>query len=120
MHTISRTKLIQQIYSLKNRIFSVCWIKKNGEIRCANARTGVKQFVKGTGKRKTKSRDNLLTVYLMWNMDGDTFQAESGYRSLNLESVKWLKMGGVHYEVTPEPIVEFHDTTITQNEKATA
>ena len=47
-------------------------------------------------------------------------QAESGYRSLNLDSVKWLKMGGVHYEVTPEPIVEFHDTTITQNEKATA
>lgn len=120
MHTISRTKLLQQIYSLSNQIFSVCWIKKDGEIRCANARTGVKQFVKGTGKSKSKSKDNLLTVYLMWNMDGNTFQAESGYRSLNLDAVKWIKMGGVHYQVIPEPIVEFHDTTTTNHEQATA
>ena len=120
METISRTKLLQQIYSLSNKIFSVCWLKKNGEIRCANARVSVKRFVKGTGKSKSYSKDNLLTVYLMWTMDGQTFQAESGYRSLNLDSVKWIKMAGVHYEVIPEPIIEFHDTTTSNHAKATA
>ena len=120
MQTISRTKLIQQIYSLKHKIFSVCWLKKTGEVRCANARTGVKQFVRGTGKSKSLSKNSMLTVYLMWTMNGQSFQAESGYRSLNLDSVKWIKMGGVHYEVTPEPIVDFHDTTIIKNEQATA
>ena len=102
---LNRTKLLQEIRKLKHRIFTVSWLKKNGERRRANARTGVYNFRKGLKESPSSVQHSMLTVYLMWVMEGDTFKAEKGYRSLNLETINWINMNGKHYEIHPKPIL---------------
>lgn len=111
--TISRTKLENLIKNLGGKIFNVCWIKKTGEVRCANVRQAVKSKKKGTGRGIANASNSYLTVYLMWNMQGNTFNGESGYRVINLDTIKYISVHGHHCKVTPEPIIEFHDTTAT-------
>ncbi len=50
----------------------------------------------------------------MPKMLGDTFHHESGYRSVNLATIKQISIDGQIYDVTPEPIESFvnlSDTT---------
>lgn len=106
-----RTKLLQILNQMRGQIFSVCWIKKNGDERCANVRLGVTKHLKG-GQSRAKSSNSLLPVYLMWSMDGDTFKAEEGYRLLNLNTIR--SINGT--QVTPDPIFNDIDlTTTTKN-----
>ena len=116
---LNRTKLLQEIRKLKHRIFTVSWIKKNGEIRRANARTGVYNFRKGLKESPSSVNHSMLTVYLMWVMEGDTFKAEKGYRSLNLETISWINMNGEHYEVHPKPILKLEPKRNDINAKGT-
>ena len=117
--TISRTKLLQEIRKLKHRIFTVSWFKKNGERRRANARTGVYNFRKGLKESPSSVKHSILTVYLMWVMEGNTFKAEKGYRSLNLETINWIRMNGEHYEVHPKPILKLKPEWNDTNAKGT-
>lgn len=111
-NTISRSKLESVIKQLKGKIFNVCWTKKSGELRCANVRQYVKSKRVGTGKGIAKDSNSYLTVYLMWNQQGNTFLAESGYRVINLDTVEYISFNGKTHRVVPSAITEFHDTTI--------
>ena len=110
---IHRQKLIQFIQGVKGKIFQVCWIKKDGTHRCANVRLNVRKYLKGTGESPAKNTNGYITVYLMWSMDGDTFNAESGYRSLNLETITSIQAEGIFYGVYPSPISKTVDLSIT-------
>ena len=107
-----RTKLLQIIQELRGQIFSVCWIKKNGDERCANVRLGVTKYLKG-GQSPANAGNSFLPVFLMWSMDGDTFRSESGYRMLNLNTIR--SINGT--QVTPDPIFNDIDLTTTTKEQ---
>lgn len=70
-----------------NKIFTVTFVKKNGEIRTMNCRLGVKKHLKGGQKKYDKA--NLITVYDL---------VKKGYRTINLETVHNIKTRGL--EVT--------------------
>lgn len=114
---IHRQKLMQFIQDLKGKIFQVCWIKKDGTHRCANVRLGVRKHLKGTGKSPAKNTNGYITVYLMWSMDGDTFKAESGYRSLNLETITSIQADNIFYGIYPSPINKSVDLSVTTIEQ---
>ena len=109
---IHRSKLEQLIRTTRGKMFNVCWTKKDGTERCANARIGVTKHLKGTGTPPSLEH-SYITIYLMWTMDGQTFKAESGYRNLNLDTITSVKLHGVTCVVTPMPIVEHLDLTLT-------
>ena len=100
-----RTKLLQYIKSLKGTIFNITWIKKNGEIRNANARMQVRTHAKGTGKSNSKRDNAYITIWLMGK--------ERGYRSLNLDTVMQIKANGATHKITPDPITAHVDLTRT-------
>jgi len=103
-----RTKLLQILNQMRGQIFSVCWIKKNGDERCANVRLGVTKHLKG-GQSPANAGNSFIPVFLMWSMDGNTFQGESGYRMLNLNTIR--SINGTR--VTPDPIFNDIDLTTT-------
>ena len=103
-----RTKLLQIIQELRGQIFSVCWIKKNGDERCANVRLGVTKHLKG-GQSPANAGNSFIPVFLMWSMDGNTFNAEAGYRMLNLNTIRSINGKCV----TPDPIFNEIDLTTT-------
>ena len=69
------------------RIFSVTFIKKNGEERTMLARTGVTKHLKG-GTRKNNNADHLI----VWSMQ------DKAYRTINLSTVTKLKANGTEYQ----------------------
>ena len=105
-----RTKLLQIIQKLRGQIFHVCWIKKDGSERCANVRLGVTKHLRG-GKSSANASNSFIPVFLMWSMDGNSFRAESGYRMLNLNTIRSIN-GQI---VTPDPIFTDLDLTTTKN-----
>ena len=107
-----RTKLLQVIEQMGGQIFHVCWIKKNGDERCANVRLGVTKHLKG-GQSPANPSNSFIPVFLMWSMDGDTFNAERGYRLLNLNTIRSIN----RTQVTPDPIFNDIDLTTTTKEQ---
>lgn len=103
---LNRQKLLSFIASLGGKIFNITWIKKDGSIRNANVRRKVTRYLKG-GKGSASKSNSLLHVYLMPKMLGHTFHHESGYRSVNLETIKQISIDGHTYNVCPEPIESF-------------
>lgn len=69
------------IQSTNGKMFTVCFIKKDGTERIMNCRLGVKKHLKG-GASTTSHKKNLVTVY--------DVKAE-GYRNINLDTIKWIK-----------------------------
>ena len=86
----------------KGQAFTVSFRKKDGSERIMNARLGVKKHVKGTNPEATKKRrdtiqaNNMIGVYEMRGTS-DRDGAEN-YRTINLNTLNWLKVGGVTYE----------------------
>ena len=103
-----RTKLLQVIEQMGGQIFHVCWIKKDGSERCANVRLGVTKHLRG-GKSSAHAGNSFIPVFLMWSMDGNTFRGESGYRMLNLNTIRSIN----RQIVTPDPIFTDLDLTTT-------
>ena len=102
-----RTKLLEFLRSLQGSIFNITWIKKNGDIRTANARMHVRKHTKGTGKSISNSSNAYITVWLMGK--------ERGYRSLNLDTVLQVRGYGRIYNIKPQPITELIDLTTTNS-----
>lgn len=100
------------LQSIKGKIIHVKWYKKDNSLRSANVRTGVYQKLKG-GKSPAKNNNSYITVYLMWQMDGPYFKAESGYRNLNLNTISSIAFEGNTYEITPKPILNTIDLSLT-------
>lgn len=70
---------------LGNKIFTVTFEKKNGELRKMNARLGVTKALKGGEKRYNTDDLNYLTVF--------DLQANE-YRTVNLNTLKELSFKG--------------------------
>ena len=88
---ISRKDVLQLIKDNKGTIFSVVFLKKNGEIRRMNCMLGVKKHLKG-GKLKFNPLERGYLVVL------DT--QKKAYRMINLETISNINMKGVEYYVT--------------------
>jgi hypothetical protein len=101
-----RTKLLRYLQKLKGSIFNITWIKKNGDIRIANARMHVRSHTKGTGKSISKPDNSYITIWLMGK--------ERGYRPLNLDTVIQIKAKSVIHNIKPEPITNHVDLTTTE------
>jgi hypothetical protein len=73
------------------QFFTVNFTKRTtGEERTMNARLGVKKHLRGGELSFDPKEKNLLIC----------FDAQSGgYRSINLDSVHWVKVGGKTYQV---------------------
>ena len=69
------------------RIFTVCFIKKDGSERIMNCRRKVKKYVTGRGK-KIALKKNLKRVYDM---------KKKGYRTINLNTLKWVRADKKEY-----------------------
>jgi hypothetical protein len=86
-----REQLRTIIARLGNKIFHVRWTKKDGSERSANVRAQVIKGHTGTGRRVNQPDNNYLSIYLMGN--------ETGYRTLNLDTVKDITCYGIKADV---------------------
>lgn len=78
------------IKASKGKIFTVTFIKKDGNIRVMNARLGVKAYLHGGSLPYNPEEKGLLALF--------DIQAK-GYRMLNLSTITELTIGGKTYEV---------------------
>ena len=114
MNTITLTnkrdrirKVQSLINSAGNKLFAVSFIKKDGTLRKMVARKHVVQpsyEKKPTGDSKIayKRDSDLITVFdtnLMRYNKKDRINGRGGYRSINLSTVKRLKVNGVIYKI---------------------
>ena len=84
------------IFDTKGKIFTVVFIKKDGTERTMNARLGVKKYLKGGELKYNASEMGLIPVYDIQS---------KGYRMVNSNTIKKLKIGGKVY-VVPTAIAE--------------
>ena len=91
MKAISKREILEIIKNNKNTIFSVVFLKKNGEIRRMTCRFGVKKHLKGGKLSFNPLERNLLVVFDM---------QKEGYRMINLDTLMSINMKGVEYNVT--------------------
>lgn len=73
----------------QGKIFSVRFVKKNGESRDMVCRLGVQKGVNGQGMAYDPADHDLLCVYDV---------QRGGFRMVNLATVDRLTVGGVTYE----------------------
>lgn len=111
MTLLHRQKLLGFIDKMGHRVFNITWIKKDGSIRNANVRRKVTKYLKGGNG--PGNNNAFIAIYLMPKMTGNTFLHESGYRMLNLETIKQITTNGERFEVTPEPIIQSIDLSLT-------
>ena len=90
--TINKDKAKQLIEGTKGQIFSGLFIKKNGQHRLINARTGVTKHLKENAKPRPYDpiKYDLITVYDMSN---------KGYRMLNLNTLQKLIINKIIYKI---------------------
>jgi hypothetical protein len=69
------------------KLFSVTFIKKNGEERTMLARTGVKKYLRGGTNRNPNPHH--LIVYSMH---------DKAYRTINIETIIKLRANGTEYQ----------------------
>ena len=93
MKKISREDILQLLEENRkpNTIFSVVFLKKNGEIRRMNCLLGVKKHLKG-GKLNYNPLEKGYLVVL------DT--KKKAYRMINLNTISNITSKGVEYNVT--------------------
>lgn len=87
---VTRNVAVQLIKNSKGKFLSVDFIKKDGSIRHMTCRTGVSKHVKGVGLTYNPEDKGLITVW-------DT--VAQGYRNINKNTLKCVKIGGIVYEV---------------------
>ncbi|MAT87225.1 MAG: hypothetical protein CL532_01560 [Aestuariivita sp.] len=108
-----RTKLHDVIRSFGSSIFHVKWITKDGNIRNANARRHVLKGIKRTGKKINKNDNSLIPIYILPHMAGIEWDMRKGWRALNLDTVLEVSCKGTKYDILPDPISSWEDTTNT-------
>jgi hypothetical protein len=88
---INKLKLAALLKDTDGKFVSVEFVKKDGSLRQLTGRFGVTKHLKGGENKTVKASNSYMTIY-------DTQNA--GYRTINLETIKTVKCGGVTYEVT--------------------
>lgn len=87
---IARENVKVKIQGQKNKLMSGVFVKKDSTERKMTFRLGVKKDLRG-GSNKVEAEDrSYLTVYDM---------KAKGYRTLNLRTLKEIKISGVRYDV---------------------
>ena len=81
-----RSKLLMLIEETAGRIFSIGFVKKNGEYRTMKARTGVKAYLRTDNKISPAKKPSNPYVCL-FDMD------KREYRLVNLDTVDYMKCG---------------------------
>ena len=76
------------IESTKGKIFTVTFIKKNGEKRIMKARLDVEKYVTGKGMSFDPKKKGLINVFDMGIED---------YRNIKLNSIRKLKCGNIKF-----------------------
>ena len=88
---IERSRAVKILRDLGGEFFSVEFTKRTtGELRNMICRKGVKKYTKGGKLKYNASSYGLLPVFDMQN----------GYRMVNLDGLKSMKVGGEVYEIT--------------------
>lgn len=87
---ITQDTAADMILNSGGRIFSVKFVKKNGEVRKMTCRLHVSKHVKGVGRSFTPSDYDLVGAF--------DIQAD-GHRMINLKTVFELTSEGVRYDV---------------------
>jgi hypothetical protein len=87
---ISKEEAKQLIKDTKGKFFTATFTKKDGTERVMNARLGVKAYLKGGDLPYNPDEKGLIPVYDMKN---------SGYRMVNINTIKKLKIGNNEYNV---------------------
>ena len=72
------------------RMFSVTFVKKNGDLREMNCMLGVTKHLRGGEQSYDPAEHNLLTVFDLVKKD---------YRNINFTQLIAAKIDGVNYEV---------------------
>jgi hypothetical protein len=93
---ITRETAAKKILSTNGKIFSVQFIKKNGEVRDMTCRLGVQKFLKG-GKSTTAHIPNLINVCEL---------TKQQYRCVNTDTLIKLKVAGEEYSIINEELTE--------------
>lgn len=88
MKNLELYNLVKQLLN-DGKIFSVTFVKKNGEERTMRARMGVKSHLKGGSLTYDPTTKNNLIVF---SMD------DNGYRTINVDSILRLKANGVVFQ----------------------
>ena len=86
---ISKEQAKDIIYNHKGKIFGATFVKKDGSIRNMNCRTGVAKYLKGG--MKLYSYGNLICVYDL---------NKKGYRTININTLKSLRIKGNKYNIS--------------------
>jgi hypothetical protein len=86
---ISRADVPKILKATKGKLFSVKFIKKNGETRILNGRLGVTRYLKG-GYDTTSHIKYYINVYDI---------QKKGYRKVNMNTVERIKYSGITYIV---------------------
>ena len=90
MTRIGKFEVLEKIKAAKGGIFGVSFVKKDKTLRKMVCRLGVQKDLKGTGKKYDPALKGLLGVFDM--------QKEE-YRTINLETLRSLKVNGRHYRI---------------------
>lgn len=93
LNTKDKEKVRKLIESTKGRFFRVIFTKRtNGEPRIMDCRTGVAKFTNGGGRKYDPADKDLVCVWDLraWSME----KGDSGYRSINLRTVKEIHFAG--------------------------
>lgn len=88
---VTNTQLKAIISGIDNtRMFSVTFVKKNGDVREMNCMLGVTKHLRGGEQAYDPADYNLLTVFDVQKKD---------YRNINFAQLVKAKIDGVQYEV---------------------
>lgn len=88
---INKLKLAGLLQSAGSQYVSLEFIKKDGSTRKMNGQFGVTKHLKGGVNNTVKPDNAYMTIYDVQS---------KGYRTINLETIKTLRVGGVNYEVS--------------------
>lgn len=87
---INKDEAVSIINNTKGKIFTVIFTKKDGTERVMNARTGVKQYLKGGELPYSPSEKGLIPVYDL---------QKRSYRMVNIGTIKTIKVGNNIYSI---------------------
>lgn len=95
MQTITKQEAADIIRSTNGKLFTVEFVKANGELRKMNARTKVKKWLKG-GVSTIADKPHLIGCY---DVQAGKKEKGKGYRAIPIDRLLSLKAGGKEYTV---------------------
>lgn len=89
-----RKQAVKKIETSAGKIFRIKVKKRDGSTRWMKCRMGVSKYVKGVGLNYDPKEKDLITVF-----DMEAENPERGYRSIAIEGIRFLRIGGIKYRI---------------------